>query len=92
MSLTRLDAKVPQSDERRTEVSSLDSPDNKKHGDSQDEVVGLVIEQVANDSVVPSGQIPNIRFGESLLARVEIVPRPERRQLHFSHDRLGLLT
>lgn len=70
-------------------VLFLNSPDNKKHGDSQDEVIGLIIEQVANDSVVPSGQIANIRFGESLRARVEIIPSPERRQLHFSHYSLG---
>lgn len=79
------------SDDETSRCPVVNSPDNKKQGDSQDQVISLVIEQVAHDSVVPFGHIPNIRFAESLRTWVEIIPRPERRQLHFSHGCLRFI-
>lgn len=61
-------------------------PHDGKHRGSHHEVVGLVIEQVADHPVVPFGDVFEIRHGEAVVARDEIVPRSQRRDLHVHSD------
>lgn len=61
-------------------------PHDGKHRGSHHEVIGLVIEQVADHPVVPFGDIFEIRQGEAVVARDEIVPRSQRRDLHVHSD------
>ena len=52
-------------------------PHNYENDDGHSEIVGLVVQQVADHSVVPFGQISEVRFSETVSSREEIIPRSE---------------
>ncbi len=63
----------------------LDLPYNQEYNDCQHQIVCLIVQQVADHSVVPFRQISRVWFGEALWARIEIIPASQRSDLHFSH-------
>ena len=65
--------------------SSVNLPDDEENSDGHSQIICLIIQQVADNSVVPFRQIFRVRPREPLRAREEVVPWSERRQLHFSH-------
>lgn len=67
---------------------ALHLPNNRNHHGSHHQVVGLVIEQIAHYTVVPFGNVPEVRPGKTIRAREEIVPGTERGEVHVHVPRL----
>lgn len=57
-------------------------PNDRNHHGSHHQVVGLVVEQIAHYAVVPFGNVPEVRPGETIRAREEIIPGTERGEVH----------
>lgn len=73
----------PNQDRHAVTLSNL--PHNEENTDGQSQIISLIVKQVVDNSVVPFGQIFAVRLGEPVRAGVEVVPRSQRRQLHFGH-------
>lgn len=69
-------------DSSEDHVEGAQKPNNRNHHGSHHQVVGLVIEQIAHYTVVPFGNVPEVRPGETIRAREEIVPGTERGEVH----------
>lgn len=56
--------------------------DQEEYDDTGEEVIGLVVEQIIDDSVEPSLRVAEIRDLETGLGQDEVIHTPQRRNFH----------
>lgn len=65
------------------QVTEHSLPHDEENHQGHDEVIGLVVQQVADHPVVPFCQISELGLGETVRSGEEIVPLSERSELHL---------